>query len=146
MKKYTSILLLPVMAMMIAGLGACAKKKEPDTTAGKIIGKWKKIQYATDDNQNGIIDAEEITNQPSSIDDELFFASSQTGNETTTINKNKSEVTVLEFDWSVSENKLWIGYRANDTVTYSVVNINASNLIITTNTSRGLAWYSYAKQ
>ena len=146
MKRYTAILILFALSAVIVGMGSCAKKKTPDTTAGKMVGNWKKIQFATDDNASGVIEQSEISNQPSAIDDELFFRSDNTGTETTIINKNKTAESVLNFSWSLVGESLTVIYTANDTVAYAIVNVNSSNLIVTTKTSIGLAWYSYAKQ
>ena len=144
MKKKTVIFLSLFLFILCAGLAACTKKKAPDTPFTRVLGKWRKVQYATDDNNNGTIEPREIHSVPSSLDDEILFTNEATGVETTVSNGVQS--TVLTFDWKiVGGDSVWVAYRANDTVTYFLAGVSSHNLQLTTNTKFGLASYYYDK-
>jgi hypothetical protein len=144
MKRSISIWILASVILAGVTLNSCTKRG-PTTIDGKIQGKWKKIQYATDDNGNGIIDQSEISQQPATISDELLFKGDYTGSETTVIDGNKSTTQVLNFSWRVTNDSLWLEYAANDTISYYIVNVNTSNLTLQGNNGQGLVWYNYGK-
>ena len=123
---------------------SCSKKHAPETPYTRLQGKWKKVQYATDDNNNGTIEASEIHPQPATIDDEITFTNEGTGVETTVSNGIAS--TPLTFDWKiVGGDSVWVAYKANDTLTYYITAVTSNNLQLTTPTQFGLASYYYSR-
>ena len=144
MKNKTAILLALFLLVLSSGVISCTKKQAADTPFTRMIGKWKKVQYATDDNNNGIIDPGEIHNVPTGYDDELLFTNEANGVETTVTNGVAS--TPLDYDWKiVGSDSLWVAYRANDTLLYYIAGVSSHNLQLNINTQFGLAAYFYAK-
>ena len=125
-------------------MAACTKKKQPDTLFSNMLGQWRKTAYATDDNNNGIIDPQEIHAQSSTIVDELVFNGDATGYEKTIINNLQPEAP-LAYKWDVSTDSMEIVYDAHYSILYYVAVINSKNLTLYTNTSNGLAAYYYGK-
>lgn len=118
-----TLLLLPILL----GMGSCTKAKPADTPYDRIQGKWKKVKYGLDDNNDKTFQAREIHWQPPQIDDEVTFNSDGTGKETTT--SNNTDMIVLSFVWKVTpQNKVWVAYKTHDTVTYSIYRVNSENL------------------
>jgi hypothetical protein len=144
MRRTVVILLMLSFTTICLFMMSCAKKQSPSTPFTRIIGKWKKTKYATDDNNNGIIDPGEISSVAPGVDNELYFKNDETGMETSVINKEPS--TPLVFNWYIlADDSLRIAYKANDTITYNIVSISSIDLTLTTNTKQGLAWYYYRK-
>jgi hypothetical protein len=144
MRKKTIIFFSLVLPLGFACMVSCTKKQAADTPFTRIQGKWKKVQYATDDNNNGKIEAAEIHNVPSTMDNEITFTNEETGTETTFSNGVQS--TPLTFNWKiVGADSVWIAYKANDTLTYFIAQVSSHNLQLTTNTKFGLASYYYGK-
>ena len=128
------------IAFLVLGVSSC-KKPALETPFTRIIGKWKKVKYATDDNHNGVIDQKEIFLVESGVKNELLFKKDSTGVETT----NSSPA--LSFKWRiVSGASVLIAYSANDTITYNITDISSVDLTLTTTTKLGLAWYYYIKE
>ncbi len=118
-----TLLLLPI----ILGSVACTKGKSADTPAERIVGRWKKMKYGLDDNNDKTFQAREIHWQPPQIDDEVTFNSDGTGKETTT--SNTTDMIVLSFTWRVTpQNKVWVAYKTHDTVSYYIRTVNSENL------------------
>jgi hypothetical protein len=145
MRKKMIILFALFLLFLSTGFTSCTKKQAADTPFNMILGKWKKTQYATDDNNSGVIDPSEIHNVPSTLDDELLFTNEANGVETTVSNGVASPP--LDFDWKiVGGDSVWVAYVANDTLTYYLANVDAHNLQLNINTPLGLAAYYYAKE
>ncbi len=144
MKKKVAIILSLSFLFLLAGLISCTKKKAPDTPFTRIQGNWRKVKYATDDNNNGRIEGSEIHLVPSTLDDEIFFTNEETGQETTVSNGVTS--VPLKFVWKiVGGDSVWVAYRANDTVTYAITAVSSHDLQLSANTQFGLASYYYVK-
>ena len=140
MKRNIVIFFTLFIATIVLVVSSC-KRQAPDTPFSRIIGKWKKTKYATDDNRNGVIDQQEIFLVESGVKNELLFKQDSTGMETT------NSAPALTFKWRiVSGASVLIQYSANDTVEYSITNISSVDLTLTTNTKLGLAWYYYIKE
>ena len=119
---------------------SCSKDKI-QTPFTRMLGTWKEIEYATDDNGNGIIDSWEKQKVPSEVNHRLYFKPDSTGYETNT------GAPQLDFRWRTYPGPtLLMEYNANDTVTYNITEISSVDLTLTTTTSLGLVWYYYAKQ
>ncbi len=146
MKRYIAILSTLFFVSLFVGVASCTKKQPPETLFSRLQGQWKKTQYATDDNNNGRIDAQEIHPQSSVIIDELVFNGDSTGYEKTVINNNQSSESVLNFKWyPFDADSVALVYTAHFSITYYVADISSVNLNLYTNTSTGLAAYFYNK-
>ena len=121
------------LAALFAALWSCNKNEGPQTTFGKIAGKWRLAETATDDNGNGVIDASELHPVQSGYVDILNFKVDSTGVETTVSNSDSAPP--LNFTWNVIVgDSVRLDYTAHLTVTYYINNLNASNLTLTTRT------------
>lgn len=141
--KISIPILLSFLALVL--ITSCAKKESPDTPANRILGKWKLVKTATDDNGNGQIDDVEIHPVPAIVDNEKVFNKDGTGVETNVY--NGVTTLPLNFSWKiVGKDSVWVGYVANDTITYYLSTVSSANLTLTTNTQFGLAWYYYDKK
>ena len=139
--KQTSLLLALIVISISLGLGSCAKKQQPDTPSTRIIGTWKKVKFATDDNNNGQIDSWEIFPVQPNITNTLEFKKDNTGVEKTTYSPD------LDFRWQiVGDLSVMLSYSANDTVIYQLESINSGNMTLTTRNNISLAGYYYDKQ
>ena len=119
---------------------SCTKKKQPDTPFTRVMGSWKKVQFATDDNGNGIIDQQEIRNVQLGMIDILVFKSDTTGYEATSVDGSKD---TLRFNWFVGGDSLYVSYDAHYSAHYLISHISTGNLELLTGDSLTLAWYSY---
>ncbi len=119
---------------------SCSKDKGPTTASGKLIGKWNKVQYATDDNANSIIDQWELHDLEPGRISTLEFRKDSTGLET------GSSSPELPFRWFLTgELTLLTIYNTGDTVLYKIGAISNSQLQLTTKGKFGLAGYYYEK-
>jgi len=144
MRRNNAIYLILIITTVCLLVSSCAKKEAPATIYTKVIGKWKWAQYATDDNRNGVIDANEIAPVASDIDDEISFKNDGTGVETRTVNKEPQ--IPLSFTWQLFyTDSIRLQYKANDTETYYIFAISSVDLTLTTTKNQGLAWYYYRK-
>ncbi len=139
MKRNIAILTLLSPLLFIC---ACTKKKQPDTPFTRVMGAWQKVQYATDDNENGNIDKQELRNQPLDFIDVLVFKSDTTGYEATSINGSKD---TSSFVWFVGGDSLYVSYNAHFSIAYYIRHVSSGSLTLMTGTSTGLAWYNYNK-
>ncbi len=121
---------------------SCTKKKEPDTPFTRVMGTWKKVQYATDDNGNGVIDQQEIRNVQAGMIDVLVFKSDTTGYEAISVDGSKD---TSRFTWFVGGDSLFVTYDAHYSVDYLISHVSTGNLELLTGDSLTLAWYSYNK-
>ena len=146
MKRYFAILPALFLLALFFGMTSCTKKEKPDTLYTRLEGQWKKTQYATDDNNNGVIDPQEIHQQASSQVDVIVFSSDTLGYEKTIVNNNVASESVLNFQWYINGDSVVVAYAAHLNVTYFIQDVNSLNLTLITNTSKGLAAYYYSKQ
>jgi hypothetical protein len=142
-KKIISYILLLVLIML--GTGSCSKKQGPDTAITKLIGKWKLTKLASDDNNDGVIESYEIHPESAQDDIELLFNNDAVGVEYDTYSGVAQAN--LNFEWSIiAGDTLQINYKANDSLTYTLVNITSSDLTMTENSKQGLQWFYYVKK
>ena len=121
--------ILITLLLPISGLDSC-KKTAVDNSFTRLVGKWKEIQTATDDNGNGVIDAEEVHNAPPGYNDILHFNADSLGTETITSNGDTEPL--LNFRWKLNySDSVNLAYTAHDTITYYINELNASTLILT---------------
>ena len=115
----------------------------PQPTLCPLLGKWKEVQFATDDNDNGILDASELHNVAQGYISYLTFNKDSSGTESITANDSTIN---YPFKWVFKNNDTF--QRAglgHDTITYDIVNITALSLQMQTTTNRGVVWYVYNK-
>ena len=145
MAKNLSILFIIIAFPIVWGMSSCKKNQGVSTPAQNIIGTWKEAQYAFDDNNDGVIEASEIHNQPASLVQELTFNSDEAGI-LTEISDGVTET--QSFLWTISANdSVWVAYASHDTLTYYLYTLNSSNLVLTTHSNSAvLQWYSYNKK
>ena len=127
----------------VIGVASCTKKQAAETPFTRIMGKWKLVKTATDDNGNGKIDGEEIHPVPSVQDNEITFNKDFTGVETNVYNGVVSPP--LNFFWSVTneDSSIQCAFTGHDTITYYLVTVSSGSLTLETNTTLGLASYYY---
>ncbi len=106
------------------------------------MGSWKKVQYATDDNGNDVIDQQEKRYVPLGVIDVLVFKSDTTGYEAVSVDGSKD---TSRFTWFVGGDSLYIGYDAHFSVDYLISHVSSGSLELMTGDSLTLAWYSYTK-
>ncbi len=143
MRKIISILSILFILSILVCIASCTKKQQPDTLFTRLAGRWKKIQYATDDNNNGIIDQQEIRVQPANFTDVLFFNLSDTTGYEAVNHDNFTDTAA--FQWFVGGDSLYVSYAAHLSLRYHIENVSSATLTILTRTSAGLAWYRYGK-
>jgi len=141
MVKRISGIAMFVVASCSMGLSSCARKEGPNTPFTKLVGTWKKVQFATDDNNNGQIDAWEISAVQPNITNTIEFRKDNTGVEKTSFSPD------LDFKWSVvGDVSVLLTYNANDTLLYRLVSVTSSTLEMTTRGNISLAGYYYDRQ
>ncbi len=140
MRDILTILIALFILSAVLGVVSCTKKEQPDTIFTRVAGRWKKVQFATDDNNNGVIDQQEIRTQPVNFIDVLSLNSDTTGYQA--VNYDNFTDTAA-FKWFVAGDSLFISYKANLSLRYYIERVNSINLTIVTSTSTGLAWYNY---
>lgn len=137
-----SIISLSAACILLAsGLNSCRKTEKLSTLASKLVGKWTKVRYATDDNANGQIEDSEQRNVPPGITNVLEFKSDNTGGEYATNSPD------LPFSWQMNgEQSLMLIYATGDTIVHKIALVNSGNLNLTYRSKIGLAEYFYNKQ
>ena len=138
MNKSISLLLLFVIFSCSIGLSSCAKKEGVDTPFTRLVGKWKRVKLATDDNNNGQIEDREIFPDVANITNTIEFKKDSTGVEKTTFSPD------LPFRWQITgEGAITLFYAANFTISYRVVSVTSHDLNLTTRATTGLVGYYY---
>lgn len=144
-----ALILLLVFVVLVSGSEGCRKKQQSNTIFSMLQGKWKRIQLATDDNGNGIIDASELHNMPPGYSDVLLFKSDSTGMETTLVNNGSPNI--IPYNWRPQySDSLLINYRAHLSIDYYIVVLNSSLLTLSSYVSLDsgfiLTQYVYNKE
>ncbi len=139
-KKTLIISLIGCIALCI-GWSSCKPKENITTPFTRLIGKWQKVRYATDDNGNGGLDEWEIHSTLPTNVETLEFKKDSTGVEKGTLSPD------LKFHWFIGGDvSLYLVYSSGDTIAYKVVTNTAANLHLTTRTKLGLAGYYYDRK
>jgi hypothetical protein len=119
---------------------SCNKGNLDSSPQARIVGKWEKVGFATDDNSNGVIDQWEKNTATTTITNVLEFKNDSTGIEFTT------QAPDLGFRWYFSGDvSLYTIYNTGDTFTYKVLLLSGSDLHITTVSKIGISAYYYKK-
>jgi hypothetical protein len=139
MKRTNCIVFFLLCFGISVGFVSCQKSTVTNPSV-RIIGKWKKANYATDDNVNGVIDSWEMRKASTAVVNVLEFKKDNSGIETSTGSP------YLGFSWSLSGGLLKITYNTGDAFSYNVMLLNSAKLNITAKTSVGLAGYYYESQ
>jgi len=128
-------------ALLASGLHSCRKTEKQPTFSSKLVGKWTKVRYATDDNANGQIEDSEQRNVPAGIKSVIEFKGDNSGGEYTTNSPD------LPFTWQINgEQVLMLIYATGDTIVHKIALVNSKNLNLTYRSKIGLAEYFYNKQ
>ncbi len=129
-----------LVCALLSLLSSCKKNTDNNSPNARIIGKWEKTGFATDDNSNGIIDQWEKNPASTIITNILEFKKDSTGSEYTTQSPD------LGFVWYFSGDiSLNTVYNTGDTFKYKVLLLSGSELQISTNSKLGLSAYYYKK-
>jgi hypothetical protein len=96
--KHT-ILLFTLLAGItwMMGMNSCTKQSTIETPFNMLVGDWKLVATATDDNLNGVMDPEEVQSWPIANTELLKFNPDSTGNESKTFD---NITTNYSFHWS----------------------------------------------
>lgn len=110
----------------------------------RLIGKWQEVQYATDDNNNGVLESNELHNISTDYVAYLTFKSDSTGIETITIN---NVTQAYPFNWVLyNSDSLQRNGVGHDLISYNIVQITSLNLTLMTTSDKGIIWYVYNKK
>ncbi len=130
-----------LLMLMVALFGGSCTKAPIGSPSVRILGKWKKVKFATDDNANGLLDSWEFRNANSAVVNTLDFNKDSTGLETSTGSPD------LPFTWYINaEQTLKIEYNTGDAFFYKIIRLDGGKLQITAKTQIGLAGYYYDAQ
>jgi len=143
MRNILAILSTLFVLSAVVSIVSCTKKKQPETISTRVTGRWKKIQYATDDNSNGLIEQQEIRTQPVNFNDVLSFDPETTGYQA--VNHDNFTDTAA-FTWFVGGDSLFISYDAHLSLRFHIEHVSSGRLELLTKASVGLAWYNYVKE
>ena len=138
----TSFTISTLFVLLVCVVCSCTKKQEAETPFTRVIGNWKKVQYATDDNGNGVIDQQEIRNVQLGVVDVMVFKPDTTGYEALSVDGSKD---TSKFKWFVGGDSLYVSYTAHFSVAYFISHVSTGDLEIITGDSLTLAWYHYNK-
>jgi hypothetical protein len=144
MKKLVVYGLLLVVGTLLA---ESCRKKEANTPSEKVLGRWKLTKEGSDDNGNGLIESFEFKTVVAAKDYEFQFNGDGTGTRYASFDGQK--IPDEPFKWHIKGDSLWIGGKYNDTNSYHILNLNASELTITKRPDVGqvgFQWYYYTKK
>jgi hypothetical protein len=131
------------IGFLCIGVIACKKESNPNQFQ-RLLGKWQEVQYATDDNDNGIMDPWEIRNVNKGYLIYLSFKQDSTGIEAETINDS---TTNYPFTWfPLQDDSLQRNGIGHDTIIYKIENITSLKMTLETTSNEGLVWYIYNKK
>jgi hypothetical protein len=143
MKQY--FLKIVVLGACVFFVASCQKSSQPSTPFTEIEGKWKLIQTATDNNNNGILDREELTTVAAGDVEFLQLNKDLTGDQNITM--ADSVTTNYPFTWNLTGNdSVLVRYELGDTITSVIYDINNTDLTLQSNTMPVTSWYVYVKQ
>ncbi|MBX2905568.1 MAG: hypothetical protein KF744_05985 [Taibaiella sp.] len=138
-KFFISVASACMFTLMAAS--SCRKSDNSSSSGSKLVGKWTKVRYATDDNANGKIDDWEQREVIGGITNVLEFKNDNTGGE------YASNTQDLPFTWQINgEQSLMLIYSTGDTIVHKIALVNSKNLNLTYRSKIGLAEYYYTKQ
>ena len=130
--------------LLLLSFAVSCKKDTPQTQSSRLLGKWMEVQYATDDNNNGIIDPSEIHNVAKGYTAYMIFNKDSSGLETVKTNDSTQQ---LPFTWEYLEGDSlqWNGI-GHDSLIYAITNISEIAMTLELGTNYGYVWYFYNKQ
>lgn len=144
MKKILAIFSISYGLLLLAGFASCRKEESLPTPSERLQGKWKKVRYATDDNNNGKIEDLEIHNSPEAEAYFINFNADATGIVNTNFNNVETE---LGFVWYIKDgDSVHLDYNANYSISYYLSSISSYDLKLISNGPLGLAAYYYKRQ
>lgn len=141
MTKKSFISFFVACIVLASVVNACRKTESSPTVSLKLVGKWTKVRYATDDNANAQIEQSEQRYVPNGITSVLEFKNDNTGGEYTSNSPD------LPFSWQINgEQALMLVYATGDTIVHKIALVNSKNLNLTYRSKIGLAEYYYNRQ
>jgi len=143
MNRCATILSIVFIAALAGSTVSCTKRVTPETPFTRIQGKWKKVRYATDDNDNKKIEPIEIHAVLPIEEYYIRFGSDGMGEVNSTYN---GVLTTLNFNWAVAADSVKIDYDANYTISYHISDVTPKYLTLTAVTPLGLSRYYFDKQ
>lgn len=140
MRAFAVVCVVLIVSVFCFLFTSCNKKDNDTSPNARIIGRWQKTGFATDDNSNGMIDVWEKNAASTVISNILEFKKDSTGVEYT------SQAPDLGFVWFFrGDISLYTVYNTGDTFKYNVLLLSGKELQITTNSKLGLSAYYYKK-
>ena len=141
MKITVRICVVLVLSVVWCSVFSCNKGNNDTSPKARIVGRWEKVGFGTDDNSNGSIDQWEKNTETTTITNILEFKKDSTGIEYTT------QAPDLGVSWYFGGDvSLYTIYNTGDTFTYKVILLSGSDLHITTISKLGLSAYYYKKK
>lgn len=138
MTRNIPVIALAACVLLSVGFVSCHKNEKQPVLSARMVGKWKKVRYATDDNANNVIDDWEIHDVDPAIINILYFLEDSTGTEYTTNSPD------LGFHWFITaEQSLSFAYTNAESTIFKITRINSANLEMTTKAKNGLIGYYY---
>jgi len=126
MNRNKIILLVLLVFYFVVGILSCAKKQNPDTSFGWVLGKWKLAQTSTD----GAL----AFYEPVSKAQNWVWNFTNEGTATEINNYNGSPNIAINYTWKIiGTDSLWMGTSGagHDTTTYYISIINSKEMILT---------------
>ena len=143
MRVGNKFLRFELVAILLAATVGCKKDSNP-TEYDRILGKWKQVQFATDDNGNGLLDPQELHSVAKTYSDILAFNNDSEGLETVFTD---NVTTNYAFSWYLTAaDTLQRNGIGHDTILYQIQDITSLHLTLMTTSKVSLVWYIYAKQ
>jgi len=93
--QFTLAILASIIVLLC--IHSCSKPSTLETPFTMLVGDWKLVATATDDNLNGVMDPEEIQSWPAANTELLKFNPDSSGNESKTYDNITTNYT---FHWS----------------------------------------------
>jgi len=143
MKACSTIIFACFAIILISILDSCSKIEKTPTIADRLVGSWREIKYATDDNNAGVLYSWELKNINPSYKILYYFNKNNTGKQTNTINDSTY---VYNFTWKILPgDSVEIDGSGHDTIQYQIQAITAASMTLETYSNHGLVWYIFNK-
>ncbi len=131
----------PALVVLVAC--SCGKGTVDGSKSSRMLGKWLEVQFATDDNANGVMDSWEVHNVGKNVVDVMVFNKDSSGYES--VHAEDSTMT-YPFTWVyLSGDSISRSGIGHDTVTYQITKITSVNLTLMNYTVNGRVWYLFNK-
>lgn len=141
--KQASLIWLILGIAGLAILAGCAKTQIAQTPYTEIQGIWKLKQSATDDNNDGLLEQDELTNVSPGYTEYLVFNAS-TGTQKITVNDTTN---VYNFTWTLtSGDSILVRMEEGDSLVSDIQTLDRTDLLLRNHTTPVLSWGLYSRQ